>query len=281
MAKKIVIHYNGDLDSIAGAWMIRRFLPGWEEAEIAFVPVGKTLDDKPADRDPDVLHIDTGGGELDHHQEEEITSATAKTLEKIKKTKGVELKKLDLEALEKIAAVVTEVDNARELAWPEIDADRREFNLDSILRGLNRLDQVDDSQVVELGMRALDGVFSQLKAKIDAQAILKEKGLEFDTPWGKAVGLETANDQVLWEGEKAGYSLVVKQDPRTGHTRIYARWDRGVDLSGAYKKLKEKDPKASWYLHQSKNLLLNASTKHPDMVPTKLSLEEIIGVLKE
>ena len=60
---------NPDLDAIASVWLLKRFgSRGWQEAEVKFVPAGKTYKDKKADSDPDVLHVDVGLGKLDHHQ---------------------------------------------------------------------------------------------------------------------------------------------------------------------------------------------------------------------
>ena len=90
----------------------------------------------------------------------------------------------------------------------------------------------------------------------------------------------SGNEEVLWQGEIEGFCLVVRKDPETGAVRIYARYDRPVDLSAAYKKFKALDPQAGWFLHASKKLLLNQSSVNPQMQPTKLSLETIIQVLK-
>jgi hypothetical protein len=54
-----------------------------------------------------------------------------------------------------------------------------------------------------------------------------------------------------------------------------------VDFTQAYEALMKKDPQATWFLHASKKILLNGTTKNPDMKPTKLSLDEIIEVLKK
>ena len=138
-----------------------------------------------------------------------------------------------------------------------------------------------DHQVVVFGMIALDSVFKILKDKIRAEEILEgPEAVVFKTKWGKGVGVTTSNEAILEVGEKMGYSLVVKKDPKIGHVRIYARWDRQVDLTNAYQKLKKLDPGATWFLHSSKNLLLNGSIRNPKMRSTRLGLKEIIEVLK-
>ena len=75
----IVTHHNPDLDAVTSVWLIKRFLPNWQSAQLCFVPAGKTADDKPPKSDPRILHVDTGFGMLDHHQSDEHTSAAKKT----------------------------------------------------------------------------------------------------------------------------------------------------------------------------------------------------------
>ncbi len=276
--KRIVTHINPDLDAVVAVWLVKRFLPGWEEAKVAFCQAGETIDNKPPDKDPNVLHVDTGLGKLDHHQLEEITSAAEICFKYIKQNrKGQPFKKLDEKALIQIIKVATEVDNARDLNWPEVKNARPNFYLHVIIAGIRGM-AGSDEEAMNFGLKGMDAVFHQIKKAIDAQEELKE-GTEFKTKWGKAIAIETGNDNVLWEGEKKGYCLVIRKDQETGGVRIYARYDTEVDLTSAYNKFKKMDSNSDWYLHQSKKLLLNAATSH-EMRPTKLTLNQIIEVLK-
>lgn len=277
--KKIITHINPDLDAIAAVWLIKRFLPGWKEAEINYCQSGEALDNQPPDKDPNILHVDTGLGKLDHHQFNKVTSAAEICFDYIKqKRKGKPFKKLDEKAIVQIIKVVTEVDNARDLNWPETETNRNNFYLHNLIAGIRGM-AGSDEEAMEFGLKGIDAAFHQIKKSIDAQEELKE-GIEFETPWGKAIGVETGNDNVLWEGEKKGYCLVVRKDSEAGGVRIYARYDTEVDLTKAYNQVRKMDPDSDWYLHQSKKLLLNAATSH-EMKPTKLSLKEIIEVLKK
>ncbi len=277
--KKIITHINPDLDAVASVWLIKRFLPGWEKVQIDYCPAGETLNKKPVDSDPEVLHVDTGLGKLDHHQFNEVNSAAKLCFDFIKhERKGQSLSPLDEKALERIVDFATQVDNARDLNWGEVDTVRQDFYLHNIISGIRGL-AGSDQEAMDYGIKGLEAVFHNIKNRIRAEEEIK-KGVEFITLWGKALAVETGNEHVLWEGEKKGYCLVVKKDPETGGVRIYSRYDTEVDLTDAYNKVRKKDPQSEWYLHQSKKLLLNASTSH-EMKPTKLSLEEIIEVLKK
>ena len=276
--KRIITHVNPDLDAIASAWLIQKFLPGWEEAEISFCQAETTFDNKLVDSDPDILHVDVGLGKLDHHQTNSFTCASKLSLDFIlEKRKGQELSSLNSEALKMIVKTVNEIDNAHDSSWSEVKEERYDFYLHSILSGLRRMGKTD-IEVVQYGFLGLNAILKNLKAGIKAKEEIK-KGIEFQTPWGKAIALETGNELFLWESEKAGYILAAKKDPDEGNVRIYARYDSDVDLKKAYQKLKEMDKESDWFLHSSSKLLLNGS-RVKDMRPTKLSLEEVIEVLK-
>ncbi|MCX6725765.1 MAG: hypothetical protein NT052_00395 [Candidatus Shapirobacteria bacterium] len=285
--KKIITHINPDLDAIASVWLLKRFLlaspsnrgePGWQEAEIDFCPAQNTIDGQPVDSNPNILHVDVGGGKLDHHQTNEYLSAAKLCFDFIKESrKGQELSPLDLQALEKIVAFVTEVDNAVDLSWPEFQTEKYDFYLHNILSGLRGIGD-DDSSVMNYGLKSLDTVFYNLKGRIRAEEELK-KGQEFQTSWGKAIGIETGNEFVIREGERKGYCLVIRRDPDKGGIRIYASPVSKVNLQKAYETLKEKDKEGEWFLHSSGKILLNESRTR-EMKPTKITLKEIMEVLK-
>lgn len=264
------------MDALTSVWLIKRFQSGWEEAEVKFVPAGRALEDKPPDENPQVIHVDTGLGKFDHHQDRSRLPACARVLEALKEK---EEKFLAGEVLERLVKVVVEVDLGNQIHWPESRTDRYEFSLDGAIGGLKK-HGLPDSKLVEIGLVLLDGVYMALRCKIKAEKILKD-GLVFETKWGKGLAFETENDMVLELGEKKGYSVVVRKDPQRGSVRIYARNDRGVDLTSVFEVLKEKDQEATWFLHQSKCLLLNGSSKNPAMRPTKLSLGKVVEILKE
>jgi len=276
--KKIVTHINPDLDAIYSVWLIKRFLPGWQEAEINFIPAESTLDNKPVDSNPDVFHVDVGWGKFDHHHIKGFLSASKLVFDYLLEVRsGEKLSPLEEQALKLMVEVVNEIDNAGELSWLEFKKTRYHFYLHDLFWGLRSLGATD-METMEFGLKSLEAVLTNLKNQLKAQEELKE-GQEFQTPWGQALGLETGNESVIREGQKEGYVLVIKKDPKQGGVRIYARPDSKVDLQKAYDWLKENDQQGEWFLHASHKLLLNESRTKP-MKPTKLSLEQIMEVLK-
>lgn len=280
MKKTIITHFNPDLDAVASVWLIKRFLPEWEKTEIKFVSTTTSIKkQKGVDADQNVLWVDVGRGKLDHHQTGRYLSAAQLCWDYIKKVrKGKKVSPLEQKAIQELVEIVTQVDNARDLNWEEVDQNRSRFYLHILLDGLKDLGKTD-LDVTDFGLSAFDAVLLNLKNKNRAEEELKE-GIRFQTPWGKAIALESGNKQVLWEGEAQGFVLVMKRDPKTGGVQIYSRYNSKVDLTNAYKKIKEIDPRSDWFLHATKKLLLNQASVNPNMRPTKLSLSEIIEVLK-
>lgn len=279
--KKIVTHTNPDLDAVVCLWLVKRFLPGWEKAEVKFAMADKSVSaNQGRDNNPDELWVDIGRGKLDHHQTPAYLSATRLTWEYIQEQRqGQPPGELETEAVEAMVEVVTQVDNAKDLFWPEVTEGRYSFYLHNLIDGLRGGAETDE-QVVEFSLRALDAALWRFKNRIKAESELAA-GREFETPWGGAIAVETGNKQVLWQGEAKGYVLVVKKDPEKGGVQVYARPDSTVDLTKTYNRVQEVDPDSDWFLHSSKRLLLNQSSLNPGMRPTKLSLKKIMEILKE
>ncbi|MBI5449417.1 hypothetical protein HY948_03830 [Candidatus Gottesmanbacteria bacterium] len=272
--KTVVAHIGPDLDAITSIWLVKTFFSGWEEASLAFVPAGKTVGGKPPDDDPELLHVDTGFGKFDHHQTDADICAATLVYEAIRKDHGSD------PALERLVAVVNDVDHFREVFYPNPTADFWEFGLVAQIDGWRLLYGDNPIKIVELGMSALDGIYKVLQNKIWAEKEIKENGITFDTKWGKGIGVTTVNDEVVHLAQKMGYVIAVRKDPKKGYIRIKTLPKPDIDLTSVYEKLKAAEQEATWFLHASRHMVLNGSSKNPDMKPTKRNLEEIIEVIK-
>ena len=82
-------------------------------------------------------------------------------------------------------------------------------------------------------------------------------------------------------GIKNGYAVVVRKDPKEGYIRVTGSNAHKVDLTKAYNEIVAKDKVGQWFLHSSKVLLRNGSTRNPTMKATRMSLEEVIGILEK
>ncbi|CAN5225009.1 hypothetical protein BH09PAT2_BH09PAT2_01180 [soil metagenome] len=275
--KTIVTHISPDLDAIASTWLILRYLPEWGNADHAFVPAGETYEKKPADLDPDVIHVDTGMGKFDHHQLTERTSATKRVFDYLAEEGFV--KERDLEALEHMVLFITEIDNFGEVHFPDPTNIRYMFCLHEFIYPL-RSKFTSDKELMYMVMLILDSVLYTQKNNLRADEEIKE-GAILKTKWGKTLVMETKNEAAVKHALKKGYEMVIRRDPDTSTLRIKTQPNDKYDLTPLYEKIKIEDPKATWFLHASKNMLLNGSTKNPNSIPSSLTLHRLIEILKE
>jgi hypothetical protein len=296
--KYIVTHTSPDIDAITSVWLLKKFLGGWDKAEVKFVPAGDRLLPLPSGQSFDYaiekkgkdeyIHVDTGLGPLDHHQtQSDKVCGTTLTFDFVKKgLTQVEpvINSEKLEALGRIVQFVVETDHFKEIFRAEALADYHDFSVVNILDGLKFAKPSQDMLYVNYISDCLDAILLDFENKIWAEREIKNNSTEFKTKWGTGLGLESINDSVIKLGQLMGYVVVIRKDPRKGYVRIKARPDgknkKGVDLTLAYEKLSKMDPQATWFLHVSNKMLLNGTPKNPKMKPTKLSLSDIIEVLK-
>ena len=299
--KIIVTHMSPDWDAITSVWLLKKYLSGWQDANVQFVPAGQRLyeitdvrlklkEGDPIERygEDKIIHVDTGLGPLDHHQTQDSTvCAASRTWEYVQGKFADANDKMAAEhkeAVSRIVKIVVDIDHFREVFWHDAASDIYEFSLIGVLEGLKYEKQGQDKEALEFGITCLNALVAEFENRIWAEQEIREKGVAFETTFGKGIGFETLNDTVLKLSQKMGYQLVVRKDPRKGYVRIKtlpAQVDKpGLDLTPVYEKLKAMDPDATWFLHVSKKMLLNGTPKNPKMVPTKLSLNEIIEVLK-
>lgn len=276
MAKTIVTHVNPDLDAIAAAWLLVRYGGSdFHKASFAFVPAGCRFQNE----DNNVVHVDTGLGKFDHHQEDrgqEDTCAAKLVFEWLVEKKDIG----DQEALQRLVSLVNDSDHFREYFWPESSDDRYVFFLDQVLNGMKQGGIVDDEGLMIFGMQCLDGILTAMKMKIAAEKVLEE-GISFQTKWGKAVGFNSSHSGAGKYALKKGYKVAVRKDPNNQMVRIKAAPLDEIDLTPVYRKLVKMDPEATWYFHPSKHMILNGSLRNPEMKASKLSLDEVMRVLKE
>lgn len=308
--RRIVTHKSCDIDAISSVWLLKRFYPNWDGAEVEFVNAGEGLpghleagagDFEKAIEILDgveTIHVDTGMGALDHHQTaDNNTCGASLTLQFVLSNQESSLHKheIKLEGVKRIVELVIDDDHFQEVYYPDSSHDIYEFGIVSIIQGFKLTHQKDDGALVEFIFQTLDAVLQNLEKKIWAEREIKEKGVEFESKWGKAMAVETINDEVLKSAQMMGYVVALRKDPESGVVRIKAMPDRrqktidnsheaeslGIDFSEAYESLKEMDPEASWFLHASKRMLLNGSSKNPEMKGSSLTLQEVVDVLAQ
>ncbi len=277
--KTLVTHMNPDLDACMSTWMVKRFMSGWKHAQLQFVPAGKTLNNKPPDDDPDIIHTDTGLGRFDHHQTNAHTCAAARVFEYLHEHGYI--KEDFAKPLERMAQFATEIDHFADCYYPEAQADRYGFLLPACIDGLYGALGGDNQKIIEHTHTSLDGIFQTFRNKVRGEEELETNGYTFESYVGKSLAIESKNDEVSRIAQKDGYVLVIRRDPNKHHIRIKTPPSTTYNLTPVYERLIKADPKATWFLHASKNMLLNGSSKNPDAVPSSLTIAQVIKIVKE
>lgn len=319
--KLIITHSSPDWDAITSVWLLKRFLPGWEDARISFVPAGSRYrsssyqgkGNDPIEQigDETVIHVDTGLGPLDHHQTSDKHTCAASLTWDFVRIKNGEFthsagshsasseqagqenlsEKIEdrIAAIGRIVKIVVDIDHFGEVFWKDPAADYHEFSLLGLLEGIKMQKPNQDNFYAEFGMECLDAQIHTFENRIWAEKEIK-KGEEFETRFGPGIAFTSLNDTVIKLSQKMGYAIVIRKDPRKGYVRIKVKpvdaknpdaKENAIDLTSIYEKLKEMDEKATWFLHVSKKMLLNGTPKNPKMIPTTLSLQQIVDVVKK
>lgn len=308
--KIIVTHASPDWDAISSVWLLKKYLPGWSDAVVEFVPAGqrsprsRIAGEEQTDpieilRDDELVHVDTGMGPLDHHQIYDMNVCGASRVWDYVRLNNPDLhnpsekEKTRIDAVDRIVKVIVETDHFQEVFWADPAADHQEFSLLGVLDGLKLYKMDSDSYYVEFGITCLEALMHRFENRVWAEKEIEENGVKFSTKWGEGIGFETLNDDVLKLAQKMGYRIVARKDPRKGYVRIKGmpepvketeftkeNTQKEIDFTLVYEKLRKIDPEVTWYLHVSKKMLLNGTPKNPKMIPTKLSLQQIVDVLK-
>lgn len=275
--KTIVTHIFPDLDAVVSVWLLQKFDPEFEAVEVKFVPAGTTLNNQMVDSDPDVVHVDTGKGKFDHHDTDERTCAAQLVFNYLKSKKKVALK--DQSALERLIEVVIQIDHFEDFYWPDAAADRYDFCLHHLFDHLKMSGKLNDSQLVAQGFLLLEALLFGLKQKILAEEEIKN-GQEFNSLWGRSIAMETKISRVSKLAQKQGFNLVVRKEPETGLVMIKCQPRPELDLTKAYEALKKADKQADWFFHHSRHIILNGSRHNKNVRPSKLSLAELVDILR-
>lgn len=262
----IVGHLAPDLDCLAAIWILVRFGKA-TDAELEFVPAGRTLHDQPPDADPAVLHVDTGGGKYDHHHTADPTLSAA------------ELVRRDVvpgnEALRRVVEQVTRIDNAE--ASPGLQPVF--FNINDLIAGYNALYPNRPHHVAHAMLPNLDAWYEHEQRQLRLERAFNRR-LEFQTRWGLGIAMQSDDGASSRLAYSHGAVLYAYRD-RKGYMGVAAQRRSSVDLEPVYRDLKRLDGEADWYLHPSHRLLLCGTPKAPPEHFSALSLDDLVGVLKK
>lgn len=270
MSKTLITHINPHLDDIAAIWLFKRFHSGFENAKIKFISAEKGAGGLKESKD--TIYFGVGKGKFDEHKGDIGDCATSLVWKEVKKEGLAPKDGFELKAYEEMVRWNLLVDTARMPSY-EFSA----FGVDQFIRSRKNSAE-DSSKTVKLGEeifnRILPVLIRRQKALGDWQ-----KRFEFKTRWGKGAGLESDSffQELAYEN---GFQIVINKAPKRGFSGITAPATSDIDLTGVYLKLKDLEPKAGWFLHHGKKMVLCGAPSAPDAVKSKLSLKELIDVVK-
>ncbi|MDA1079464.1 MAG: hypothetical protein O2840_02115 [bacterium] len=284
--RAIVIHHAPDLDAIGGVWLFTRFAAqDFANAKILFVNPGDTLSPTEIAKqqlDPqDVIHVDTGLGQFDHHTVEKSSRSICATSLVYEYLSSKHMEIAQDKALKSLVGFVTEIDHFGEIYWPEAENTRYAFMIHELIRGQELADQQSDERQLQFGLQCLDNAYNVLVQQHKAAEILNSEGLTFAIKAGKCLGITSKNDDVIKLAQKMGYTLVIRKDPEMGNIRIKTRPDSSFTLEKLHQAILAQDSIGSWYYHPSGKMLINGSRKNTAQKASPLSLETIISLTKE
>lgn len=260
----IVGHLAPDLDCLTAIWMLLRF-GGAAEAELHFVPAGTTLDARPPDADPRIIHVDTGGGRFDHHQRAATNLSASELVRRAYRPGDV--------ALERMVRQVTRIDTAS--AAP---GEQGFFNIGALIAGYNLLFPSQPHHVAYAMLPNLDAWYEHEQRQVRLERAFADR-IEFATCWGLGIAMESADGGSSKLAYGSGAVLYAYRDGN-GWMGIAAQARSRVDLSPVYRDLQHVDGAADWYLHPGRRLLLCGSPKAPARSPSRLSLLELVDLIR-
>lgn len=282
----IVTHHAPDLDAVTATWLLKRFhAQEFADAKIAFVSAGQKMNLHEAEEYGSQLHeityVDTGFGEFDHHQPNRAMQKICAATLVFDHVCTLHPELVEDRALQAIVQLANDVDHFGEVHWPEPASDRYLFMIQNLIRGHEYTDPHNDDSQMHFGFQCLDNAYAALTQHFKAIEIIKTKGREIILKEGKALVLLTRNDDTIKVAQKEGYMLVARKDPKLGHIRIKVRPDAPFNLDALNARIAEVDKKGTWFYHGSGKMLLNGSAKNNQQMPSPLTFEQLIVLIRE
>lgn len=277
MTKLIVTHIHPDLDAIMSAWLLVRFDQSrYGDAKLEFVPAPHTYKDLPPDNDPDIVHVDVGGGKWDHHKPGGFATCASRLVYEDLIAEGL-VSPTD-EALKEMIAFAYDIDTFADCYWPGTDHPRMAFMLHEVIPALHRMQTHDNEAVARMVFVYLDGVYQRLKDWQKGKEAVYE-GDEFESAWGKGVVVKTGADDVSKVAQKMRYSIVVIEDTKHGYLKIKTAPGVTLSLEGLYAKIAEREDKNRWVYHNSGHMLFSGSDKGEKKEKSILTASDILEMI--
>lgn len=248
----IVTHRRPHLDEVCALWIIQKYWNEFSHANIEFVSTsptgGERWNNTAPDSNPFVLYVGVGQGRFDEHKGDvDDSSATLvwkETLERGSISKG------EKQAVSRIVEYVKQEDMAK-----YITNDLHQFGIPTIVSGLYGVNKKDSLLVYKIGRQIMDALLFEMLKRISAEKDWEGR-VDFDTKWGRAAAVVTDIPGIERIAFSLGYVLLVSHNKACTYHGMRADPHSDVDLTDVALRVKQREPEANWFLHQSKRLLL-------------------------
>lgn len=270
--KKLITHPRPHLDDICGIWLMKRFMPEWQEAAVDFMSAGS-----PSVEDADTYMIGIGRGKFDEHKGDVGESATSLVWQHIRGTYGASMDPTRVAALDRLAEWVRQVDTSSH--DPAHMAAHAAWLPPEQLRVFYRMHGNDSQALTAFGEEMCDRALAVYESEVRLERDWAGR-TEFDTPWGRGVALTTDAHGADDYAYSLGFVLVIYIHPKNGYRGYRAAATSSVDLTATAEIIRGLEPDIHWFLHHSKKLLLSGSDVEPGTALSTLSLQELIGAIR-
>lgn len=269
----IVTHRKPHLDEVVASWLLETFDPAFKGCEYVFIALNPTGGDMPVG--DHYVGLGVGRGKYDEHGLKAGQSATKLVYDDLMHRGLIPNEAHEDKALEWLVAYSHQQDTGM---WETNDPAVTSFNIPAILRG-RWLTTNDDRDSITFGHQIVEAVMANLNAR--AKFLTDwDKRIEFESIFGPAVALTSdykASDAFAYHH---GFILRIQKDPTKDFGDFRGPAASDIDLTEIYKKVNELEPKA-WFLHQSKRMLISSNDPASGLPTTKLSLQQLIDLVKK
>lgn len=270
-----VTHRKPHLDEVTAAWLLRSFDPAMKDCEFLYVANTPTGGDVPPG--DQYLPVGVGRGKFDEHGMRAGHSACQLVHQDLLHRGLIPNDEVMMKAIELVVDYTHRQDTAQ---WDTTDPLQTNFSIPTILRGFAILNPADPSPVMmDRGLEIIRAVHANL---LEYAQFLKDwdSRIEFESLWGKAVGVHTAYRGADSFAYHYGFVMRVQTDPTKPYGDFRGPVKSTVDLSPMYDKLNKQEPDR-WYLHQSKRLLVSNAEPSSGRKATDLNLQQLIDIVKK
>lgn len=280
MKPTIVTHLRPHLDEICALWLIQKYWPQFEDADIEFVATGPTGGERWENIEPDsnpfVIYVGVGQGKFDEHKGAEgDDKESAASLIWQETQNRCSIPKGYKEAVDRIVEYVKKEDLGHFMK-----NSNGQFGLPAILSGLYGINGRDSKRVYEVGRQLMEAIMFEMIKRVSAEKDWEGRR-EFDTPWGRGAAYISDVPGVERIAYSEGFVLVVNHNTTKTYHGFRADPDSSVDLTNVALRIEQLEPQAEWFLHQSKRMLLCGGDITNTTNNSNLSLDQLIQLVKK